>query len=161
MELLADWRHGRNFLELYFRTKFDFWQKLPHLLCGGAHWLVQVAQRCLSRAYTEYDQNVASGTKQHRLVHQYCAKSTVLRQQGELFVRGSKSLENLPELERTLFRLLFICVSERGIESKHAFGKASTLIAKNFSEAYYSFKLRLPEMVMEFRKKRSVFAADV
>ena len=153
-KIMGDWQAGSDYIEHMVATKFVYWDKIPYRLCAVGHPDVEVARAALKDAYEQYDQIYDSeDTDPHRMSHKLCEPGCALRLQGERFLAG-EPLDAFPEFELEVDKLFLSCVTERPGEALHSYGKAHTIAAHNWSEAYYSLGLRMPEIQQWFNSDK-------
>eukprot|EP00959_Pyramimonas_sp_CCMP1952_P197326 4126634-Pyramimonas_sp.AAC.1 len=69
-DLLQTWHSATAHLKLVLRTKTDFWQRMPWLLCGLAHNDQAEAQRVARDVINALD-TTPDKTLHHRVAHQF------------------------------------------------------------------------------------------
>ncbi len=106
----------KNHLFLHLTLKFHFWSQPPYVFCGLAHWDESVARQCAASGRAVFDKH-PDRSLHHRVTWEICH---TWRSDLDAFIAGRR-LEDLSRGFRLLVaQLLFIPITERGIESKHA-----------------------------------------
>ena len=124
--VLTDFVLARQHVAYFLRQKLLApWKQLPYVVHGIAHADANVARACAQRALALYDGRAAHHDQpQHVLVRELCGPGGVGRAEMEAFCRGIP-LSHLPWLLAKAARLAFVPVSERWVESRHAFVKSA------------------------------------
>ena len=136
-------RHCVGRVFLFLKIKLAHWQQLPHVWCGMAHWDRAVAQQCAARGRDLYEQS-RNAPGHHTLTITFCCS---LRQDLDKFIDGTAALCLSQPFQEALAQLLFIPVSERSIESKHALVRgALQRSGLKGSTVRLSFANRMPEL---------------
>ncbi len=106
----------KNHLFLHLTLKLHFWSQPPYVFCGLAHWDENVARQCAASGRAVFEKH-PERSLHHRVTWEVCH---IRRSDLDAFIAGRR-LEDLSRGFRLLVaQLLFIPITERGIESKHA-----------------------------------------
>jgi hypothetical protein len=117
--ILREFGNARRHIYFTFKVKCSFYQQLPWVLLGLAHYNVRKARACGRRALALV--RAAGNVAHHWLVRVICIEPLGLEQLVR-FVCG-EDLSALPLLERMAARFKFAMVTERWVESLHAQNK--------------------------------------
>ena len=142
-EVSTMFRHCTSRIHLFLKIKLTHWQQLPHVWCGVAHWDKAVAQQCARKGRELFQQN-PEAPWHHSLTLTMCCR---LRDDLDKFIAGSDMLCLSQAFQEVVAQLLFIPVSERTIEQKHALvTMALHKSGLKGSTVRLSFANRIPEL---------------
>ena len=129
------------------RLKFACWQRVPHQLCGVAHWHDGIARWCLLAVRADYRRNAAAGVGHHPLTRIFFQGA--MSAEVDAFCDSDDPegrFENFPLLHSWAGKLALVPVSERSAERGHAVIGNATLLCKVVSEPWISLRLRAIEI---------------
>ena len=142
---------ARRHLKLTMMVKLSHWHQLPWVLFGLAHHCEEKARACASRALCLFA-DVPDPNLQHRVSVALCAPGSIAHEQMLLFVRGERSLTDLPHLQLWATRFRFT-VAARWIESRHALVHKTLARVPRFSPAHLALEGASEHVVNLFRQQ--------
>ena len=151
-KITRDFTATKGHIELVLRTKTDFWQRVPWLLCGLSHdnatTASRVARECLAAFVGEPNAEL-----HHRLTRRFMREP--LRSQIQRMADGF-ALETLSaEFRSEIARLRFVPVTETTIETKHAVVTRAGKRVTNAAPVVHSLSNRLPALERRLRDDES------
>ena len=142
IELLHEcFEHCKNHLLLYLRLKLNFWQKVPYIFIGMAHWDLNIARRCAEVGRQQW-QRCPEIKAHHRLTVLMC-----YRYAGQLdkFIQGASLASLSRDFQLVIATFMLIPIVERSIERKHALVKMALYSSHmKGSAVHISLSNRLP-----------------
>ena len=136
--VLGDFARSRQHVQLCLQIRMSFWQQLPHVLFGIAHFDKAIAVACAGRALALFD-SAADDVVHHPLTLILCARGGVGGEQLRLFASRQRPLGQLPFLETQAAKFKFAPVVERWVESRHALLKRSITSALHVTATYVAY----------------------
>jgi hypothetical protein len=110
---------GQHHVNVALKLRLSFWQQLPWILFGIAHYLVEVARGCARRAMRLFA-GTPDDVELHPLAVIMCTPGTVCGEQLALFASGQRSLAELPTLQVWAAKFKFGPIAERWVEGLHS-----------------------------------------
>ena len=129
-------------------VKVSFWQELPWILCGLAHFREEVARSCCALAVSLWDKIPVHG---RHLAHNVARNflDGPYRAELDAFVAGASRSNWSTALKIMVAILAFIPVAERIIEAQHRFIKKDSAAAINVGPVAASLSLRCNAVLEE------------
>ena len=147
-------RHCRSRIKFFLTLKLSHWQRLPHLLCGLAHFNESKARECATKAWEQWQANAVPEVH-HPLTLRFCCD---LAEDLQRFIHGVPLKTLTKEFQLEVAKLLFVPVTERSIERKHSLVRGALhRSGLKGSTVRVSFANRLPELQQKLEEKPNLF----
>jgi hypothetical protein len=143
--VLRDWERGRQAFTFTVAVKLAPWQRLPLLLCGGAHSDEQVARGLVCKAYAMHAEETFSHVGGHPLSRLFFDKDSPLFPEVIRFMQGRPRTE-LQNLMFRLGQLALIPETERLVEGMHAIMHKHIRSAPHHTVCHAALSMHLPEI---------------
>ena len=145
--IVSDWSKLAAFMKTTFQFKLAAWKTLPLLLVGLGHSSVSKARELLWLAFDEWEHMSASDRAGcHPLTARVLSDDSLMRGEAEQFLRGEKTVSELPLLQRVRHEMMFIPILEQSIERRHALLRQRINSAPHHSAPYVSLVQRSHEI---------------
>ena len=126
--------------------KFAFWENIPHLLCGLAHFDTAKATMCAEKCLLQWDQHPDVASHHKLSVLFLDPASSPLRSGIERMRAGEPLTAQAQDFQLAVLRFLLVPVVERSIEEKHARIHRQVLRGRRHGGAYVSLNVRMAEI---------------
>ncbi len=154
--ILQAFARGKRYILFALQVKISFFQQLPYCLMGLAHYDPAVARRIGRRCILLYEKAsvkvrefwwvailLTPGSSGRRLVEQWLARNPADPADGEIDFSHSNVLT------RMVSRFMFVLLSERWVESRHAIANKYLGEARNAGVVHLGFTMMQPYLRME------------
>jgi hypothetical protein len=131
-----DFSKGVSFILLELKLKLNFWNELPYIIFGLAHFNEDVARSIAVLALALWVGSALPREAHHRLTIVFFAEGA-LRSELDAFIAGG-TRNALPILWLALAKLFFVSITERDIEAVHAMLKQGVAGKGAFKDAVVS-----------------------
>ena len=150
-QLLADFARARRLITFGMQVKLSFWRGLPYVLCGLAHWDIDVVRAIARRAFLLYERAPA-GVRNHWWCQVLLSVGSQGRRQLEAWLANLETAD-LPDFDgdgvlgRMCARFTFVAVSERWIEARHSLTNRALCGARHGGVVFLAFTVLYPTLV--------------
>jgi hypothetical protein len=143
--VLRDWERGRQTLLFTLQVKLSPWQRLPLIICGGAHPDETLARSILARASTLFHE-IEDPESHHPLARRFFDEGSPLLAEVLAFLNGQRGRLELPGLMFHLGKLSMVPIAERLVESVHAVLKKNIRLSPHHGVAHAALGLHTPDL---------------